>query len=89
VFLAAESPPIIEGIHIFMDNAIRELQIKNNSTEEITAISLYNYLGQIMKTWNANLNRRIISLPINLATGVYVAKISTKNKIIVGKILIH
>jgi len=72
-----------------MDNAIGELQIKNNSTEEITAISLYNYLGQIIKTWNANLNRRIISLPINLATGVYFAKISTKNKIIGGKILIH
>ena len=88
-FLVTASPPITEGIHIFMDNVIGELQIKNNNSEEITSIILYNYLGQIVKTWNVNLNRRTISLSINIATGVYVAKISTKNKIIVGKILIQ
>lgn len=89
IFLAEESPPIIEGIHIFMDNAIGELQIKSNNSEEITSIILYNYLGQTIKTWNTNLNRRTISLPINTATGFYVAKISTKNNIVVGKILIQ
>lgn len=89
IFLAAELPPIIEGIHVFVNNAIGELQIKNNSTEEITGITLYNYLGQAMKTWNTNLNRRTISLPINMATGVYYVQISNKNKIVVKKIVIQ
>ncbi|HSQ46985.1 MAG TPA: LamG-like jellyroll fold domain-containing protein [Lutibacter sp.] len=87
IFLEATLPPIIEGIYVVMDNTIGELQIKNNSTEEITGITLYNYLGQIMKTWNANFNRRTISLPINIATGVYFVRISTKNNLIVKKIM--
>ncbi|OGS71602.1 MAG: hypothetical protein A3F91_00760 [Flavobacteria bacterium RIFCSPLOWO2_12_FULL_35_11] len=87
ILLASESPPIIEGLHIFMDNAIGELQIKNNNGDEITGITLYNYLGQTLKTWNTNLNRRTISLPINMATGVYFVRISTKNNMNVKKIV--
>ncbi|MFZ2431443.1 MAG: LamG domain-containing protein [Lutibacter sp.] len=88
-FLAIEAQPNIEGIPIFMDNTIRELQIKNINGEEITGIILYDYLGQNLKTWNANLNRRTISLPINIAAGVYFVQISTKNKKITKKIVIQ
>lgn len=87
IFLAEESPAIIEGVHIFMDNTNGELQIKNNNDEEITGIILYNNLGQTLKTWNTNLNRRTISLPINIAAGVYFVQISTKNNMIVKKIV--
>jgi len=87
IFLAEELQPIIEGIQVFMDNAIDEIQIKNNSDHEITSIVLYNYLGQTIKTWNTNLNRRTISLPINIAAGVYFVQISTKNNMIIKKIV--
>jgi hypothetical protein len=87
--LAEESPAIIEGLNIFMDNTNGELQIKNNNDEEITGIVLYNNLGQTLKTWNINLKRRTISLPINIAAGVYFVQISTKNKKIIRKIVIH
>ena len=87
ILLASESPPIIEGLHIFMDNAIGELQIKNNNGDEITGVTLYNNLGQNLKTWNTNLNRRTISLPISYATGVYFVRISTKNNNVVKKIV--
>ncbi|MHB1147469.1 MAG: T9SS type A sorting domain-containing protein, partial [Lutibacter sp.] len=87
--IPAETQPIIKGIHVFMNNDIGEIQIKNNSDHEITSIVLYNYLGQTIKTWNTNFNRRTISLPINIATGVYVIKIRTKNKIVVRKIVIR
>jgi hypothetical protein len=87
IFLAEELQPIIEGIQVFMDNAIDEIQIKNNSDREITSIVLYNYLGQTIKTWNTNLNRRTISLPINIAAGVYFVQISTKNNMIIKKIV--
>jgi hypothetical protein len=89
VLIPVVTQPIIEGIHVFMNNAIKELQIKNNSDEEILSIELYNYLGQTIKTWNSNFNRRTISLPINIATGVYVTKIRTKNLTFIGKIVIR
>ncbi|MBE0423000.1 MAG: T9SS type A sorting domain-containing protein [Lutibacter sp.] len=88
IFLVAEAQPVIEGIYIFMDNAIGELLIKNNSAEEITGIILYNYLGQNIKSWNTNLNRRTISLPINMASGIYFVQIRTKNKMDIKKIVI-
>ncbi|MDF1518669.1 MAG: T9SS type A sorting domain-containing protein, partial [Lutibacter sp.] len=87
ILLAAQSQPIIEGIQVFMDNAIDELLIKNNNGEEINGIILYNNLGQTLKTWNTNLNRRTISLPISNATGVYFVRISTKNNNVVKKIV--
>jgi hypothetical protein len=71
-------PPIEDhNYHVFMNNAIAELQIKNNGTDEIKSIALYNNLGQTMNTWNTDLNRRIISLPVKLATGVYMVQINT------------
>lgn len=80
---------IVEGIHVFMDNSIGELQIKNNSPEEILSVELFNSLGQRINNWNKNLNRRIISLPINTATGVYIAQINTKTGKTVKKISIE
>jgi len=80
---------IIEGIHVFMDNSIGELQIKNNSAEEILSVELYNSLGQRINNWSKNLNRRIISLPINTATGVYIVQINTKTGKTVKKISVE
>ncbi|MDO9274825.1 MAG: HYR domain-containing protein, partial [Lutibacter sp.] len=83
--------PLIEdnNYHVFMNNASEELQIKNNGTDEIRSIALYNNLGQTMNTWNADLNRRIISLPVKLATGVYVVQINTINGIINKRIIVE
>ncbi|PKP14080.1 MAG: hypothetical protein CVU08_02165 [Bacteroidetes bacterium HGW-Bacteroidetes-3] len=89
VFLPAATPTIIEGIHVFMNNGIKELQIKNSSDDEIISIALYNYLGQTLKTWNTNFNIRTISLPINFATGVYFVQINTKNGKTVKKISVE
>jgi len=72
-----------------MNNAIGDLQIKNNSPEEITSIALYNYLGQTIKTWNSNFNIRTISLPISAATGIYFVQINTKTGKTVKKISVE
>ena len=72
-----------------MNNTLSELQIKNNGTDEIQSIALYNYLGQAIKIWNKDLNRRIISLPVKLATGVYVVRINTINNAINKKVIIE
>jgi len=89
VLIPAIAQPIIEGIHVFMNNALGELQIKNNSTEEITSVALVNTLGQTIKTWNSNFNIRTISLPISTATGVYLVQITTKTGKTVKKISVN
>ncbi|MFZ3273331.1 MAG: T9SS type A sorting domain-containing protein, partial [Lutibacter sp.] len=83
--------PIVEdtNYHVFMNNVLAELQIKNNGTDEIRSIVLYNNLGQTMIVWNKDLNRRIISLPVKLATGVYVVQINTINGTINKRIIIE
>ncbi|MFZ2285287.1 MAG: T9SS type A sorting domain-containing protein, partial [Lutibacter sp.] len=83
--------PIVEdtNYHVFMNNVLAELQIKNNGTDEIRSIALYNNLGQTMIVWNKDLNRRIISLPVKLATGVYVVQINTINGTINKRIIIE
>jgi len=89
VLIPATSQPIIEGIHVFMNNAIKELQIKNNSTDEILSVALINAVGQTVKTWNSNFNIRIISLPINTSTGIYLVRINTKTGSIVQKVVVE
>ncbi|MHB1147465.1 MAG: glycine-rich domain-containing protein [Lutibacter sp.] len=89
VLIPATSQPIIEGIHVFMNNAIGELQIKNNCTEEILSVALINAVGQTVKTWNSNFNIRTISLPISAATGVYLVQINTDKGKMVKKISVE
>jgi hypothetical protein len=89
ILIPATSQPIIEGIHVFMNNTLGELQIKNNSTEEITSVALVNTLGQTVKTWNSNFNIRTISLPVSTATGVYLVQITTKTGKTVKKISVE
>jgi hypothetical protein len=89
VLIPAAAQPIIEGMHVFMNNAIGELQIKNNSTEEIVSVALVNTLGQTIKTWNSNFNIRTISLPLSTATGVYIVQINTKTGKTVKKISVE
>jgi hypothetical protein len=83
--------PLIEdnNYHVFMNNTIAELQIKNNGTDEIRSVALYNNLGQTMRIWNTELNRRIISLPLKLATGVYMVQINTTKGTINKRIIIE
>ncbi|MDO9593895.1 MAG: LamG-like jellyroll fold domain-containing protein [Lutibacter sp.] len=89
ILIPTAAQPIIEGIHVVMNNAMGELQIKNNSTEEITSVALVNTLGQTIKTWNSNFNIRTISLPISTATGVYLVQINTKTGKTVKKISVQ
>ncbi|MFZ2282654.1 MAG: T9SS type A sorting domain-containing protein, partial [Lutibacter sp.] len=89
ILIPAAAQPIIEGIHVYMNNAISELQIKNNSTEEIVSVALINAVGQTIKTWNSNFNIRTISLPLSTATGVYLVQITTKTGKTVKKISVQ
>ncbi|REE83588.1 putative secreted protein (Por secretion system target) [Lutibacter oceani] len=80
---------LFEGVLVYMNNNISELIINNISEREIISIQLFNYLGQVINTWQTNLEERFITLPINNSTGVYFVQINTLNGIINKKIIIE
>jgi hypothetical protein len=79
----------VSGVHIFMNNQIAELQIQKDAETNISEIKLVNYLGQNIKIWNQKFDGTLISLPIKLATGVYVVQMKTEKGIINKKIIIE
>jgi hypothetical protein len=78
-----------DGVFIYMNNDISELQVDKIVDTKITKITLFNYLGQQIKTWSTNLTERNLSLPINVATGFYIININTTNGSISKKIIIE
>jgi len=84
-----EISTIDNGIFVYMNNNISELQIKKIVDTEIKNIYLMNYLGQTVGNWKNNLSEREISIPIKITTGVYIVQINTKDGIINKKIVIN
>jgi hypothetical protein len=89
VLIPAIAQPVTEGIQVFMNKALGELQIKNNSSDEIVGVALRNALGQTVKMWNSNFKAKTISLPISITTGIYLVQINTKTGKTVKKISVE
>ncbi|SNR51679.1 LamG-like jellyroll fold domain-containing protein [Lutibacter flavus] len=80
---------LIEGIHTRMNNSISELEIRKIVDTKIESVNLYNYLGQLINSWENMLDERFISLPVKAATGAYIIKINTSDGAISKKIIIE
>lgn len=80
---------LIEGVKAFMDNSQSEFKISRIIDTTILEVQLYNSLGQLIKTWNRNLEERCVSLPIEASTGVYFVQIITSDGEINKKIIIE
>ena len=78
-----------EGIQTYINNDNSEIQINKILDTEIKEVILYNYLGQKINSWDSEINHRYNSLPVNVATGVYIIKITTTNGIINKKLFIE
>ena len=72
-----------------MNNTTSELQIHKIVDTEILNVSLFNSLGQQVNTWNFNFEERLISLPIQIATGVYIVRVNSTAGVITKKIIIE
>jgi hypothetical protein len=72
-----EEEPLLDGIQIYMNNSISKLQLNGIVDDEILNVSLFNYLGQQVKTWSINPDKQSIALPIELASGVYIVIVET------------
>ena len=87
--LTLQETTLTEGIHTRMNNSISELQIEKIVDTKIISINLYNYLGQLINSWESNLEERFIYLPISTSTGVYFVQINTSDGVLNKKIIIE
>lgn len=74
---------------VYMNNITAELQISKPFDAEILDVNLYNYLGQVVKTWNTNLNDSAVYLPIKVSSGAYIVQINAKNESVVHKVIVE
>jgi hypothetical protein len=84
-----EEVSLVEGVDIYMNNSISALQLNKIVDTEILNVSLFNYLGQQVKTWNINTNERLISLPLQTPSGVYIVIVETITGKLNKKIIIY
>ncbi len=80
---------IEDGVTIYMNNTAKEIVIQKTAELDFEQVILFNYLGQVIKTWNKNINERNITLPVEVSTGVYIVSLKTKQGTIAKKILIR
>ena len=73
-----------------MDNNESNLYINKIVDTEIESVHLFNYLGQQFGNWISIFNERKTVLPVNnLAVGIYIVKVNTKDGSFTKKILIE
>jgi hypothetical protein len=84
-----EEPTLLDGVQVYMNNSISELQLNRLVDTEILNVSVFNYLGQQVKTWSLNTDERFISLPLKITSGTYIVKVKTKNGNVNKKIIIN
>ncbi|MFT4610774.1 MAG: hypothetical protein ACJA1H_001094 [Glaciecola sp.] len=80
---------LFDGVQIYMNNSISELQLSKIIDVEILNINLVNDLGQQLQTWSINTDgQQSISLPIRIASGVYIVIVETTTGKINKKIIV-
>ena len=87
--LALEDVKLAEGIFIYMNNHIAELQVKRIVDTEIIGISVLNLVGQTVESWKGNFNEREFSIPLTKPPGVYIVSLITTNGFVNKKIIIE
>jgi hypothetical protein len=83
-----EETNLFDGIHIYMNNSVSELQLNKILDTEILNVSLFNYLGQQLKTWDNDIDEQFISFPLQITSGVYIVKVETTDGKVNKKIIV-
>ena len=84
-----EEVTLEDGILVYMNNNSSELYVNRIVDTEITEITLYNYLGQMVENWNKHFTEREFSISIQKSSGVYIVKFKTINGVISKKIVLN
>ncbi|GAA3609615.1 hypothetical protein GCM10022396_28530 [Flavivirga amylovorans] len=81
----------IEAQHeliIYHDSKTSEIKVVNKNKVDVLSVSLYNILGQNIKTLKLNTNKEYLSMPVIANQGAYIVKLSTENGTINKKVVL-
>jgi hypothetical protein len=90
ILMVDEVSVVEDGVTIFMNNTLREINIQKTTELDFEQVILFNTLGQQIKVWKKDLDEREIKLAVNkLLTGIYIVKIETKQGAVSKKLIIE
>jgi len=87
--MGVEEDFLENDIQIFMSNETAEIKIIKPVDITFKSIELYNILGQKIQSWNKNLSYASFTLPVKVATGVYVITVNTSTGRMSKKIIVE
>jgi len=85
--LDIEDDMLESKVQVCMNNETSEIKITRSINIAFKSVELYNILGQKMQSWNKNLDYTSLTLPVNLAAGVYLVQINTSKGMTSKKIV--
>ncbi|WP_372745511.1 T9SS type A sorting domain-containing protein, partial [Lutibacter sp.] len=88
VSIETEALILPTNYEIFMNNEISELQIRKKESLKISTATIVNYLGQVVKNIQGEFEDTNISIPVNLASGLYFVQLNSNQGIINNKIIV-
>ncbi|MHB1195197.1 MAG: T9SS type A sorting domain-containing protein [Lutibacter sp.] len=88
--LVAEEPQIAyPAIDMYLNQTNMSITIKNPELVAMNTVVLYSMMGQIMQTWETDVNTQNLTIPNMPKPGVYVLHAHTQNGKITKKIAIN
>ncbi|MCK5816253.1 MAG: T9SS type A sorting domain-containing protein, partial [Flavobacteriaceae bacterium] len=79
-----------DGVTIFMNNTDKDIIIQKTAELDFEQVMMFNSLGQVIKTWDKDLDERDIALSVDeVSSGIYIINLITKQGLITKKILIE
>lgn len=88
--LVADAPEIAyPAIELYLDQMNTSITIKNPQLLAMNSVSLYNMLGQMVKSWETDTHTQNLIIPNMPKPGVYVLHAYTENGRITKKIAIN
>lgn len=81
---------INDSVTIYMNNTDKEIVIQKNTEFDFSEVTLFSYLGQVVKSWTIGSKDSVVRFPVGeIMTGVYIVNIKTDQGLASQSILIE
>jgi hypothetical protein len=88
--LVADEPEIAySAINMYLDQGNATIAIKNPESVAMNKVVLYNMMGQMVQSWETNINTQNLNMPNMLKQGIYLLHAHTENGRVVKKVMVQ
>ena len=87
--LSVENESLNNDMSIFFSESEKSIIINNSNLVKVNAVTIFNMLGQSVKTFKVNELSNRYALPVNVKAGIYLVKIETDEGLFTKKLLLN